>query len=219
MNILLTLLKTEFLQLCRQKGSYLALLSFALLTLLVFTIAAGPNVTFFPVLLWVIILFVSSLMVSQLFETDLKNGTLEQLYELEINFEWVMLVKTCVHCLIVLTQASILLMLCAIMFHVKQLVIFVVFASFLLGVPGMSALAVLSSTIVLGMRSHQLVTSVLVFPLLIPPLIFACGAIVAAQQDVCPNNALWLLFACSLFAVPVNLFAGAFALKAAVQND
>lgn len=223
MRLFGTLFKQELVLLWRHKGTYIALLSFALLSLLVFVVVLGPNslqlATLSPLMLWVTTIFVSTLMAPLLFDADLQDGTLEHLYGSDVYFGWIMLVKACLHGFGILIQATLLLSLCAIMFHMKQMLILVIFSSFLLGIPGLSALAALSSTFVLGMQSNRLVTTVLIFPLLIPILIFACGAITAIQQGVSPENALWFLGATSLFVVPVSVLAGSFALKTAVQSE
>ncbi len=217
MRTFLILFSKEWHHLWCQKSTFFSLLSFSMLTLLLFVIANGQGATFGPAMLWVILLFAATMMVPLLFDDDFKDGTLEQLYTANIPFEWMLLAKICRHSLSMLVLAMVLLVMYMVMFHVKQWVALRLLASFLLGIPSISALSTFSGVFGLAAASNRFVLSILVLPLMIPTLIFACAVITPVSLNTA--TPIWLLMACSLFSVPVSLLASVFVVKAALRDS
>ena len=86
----------------------------------------------------------------------------------------------------------------------------------LLGTPTLALLGALGAALTLGLRG-QVLLALIVLPMCVPPLVFGCAAVTAAQQGLPVWPALSLLGACLSLAAFLCPWATAAALRLAQE--
>jgi heme exporter protein B len=87
----------------------------------------------------------------------------------------------------------------------------------LLGTPAMSLVGAIAAALSLGARRPGVLTTLVVLPLYLPPLIFGTGAVEASLAAEGARAHLLLLAALSVAAVPLAPLAAAAALRQALD--
>lgn len=176
---------------------------FAVIILVPLGIGPGPNLlsSIAPGMIWVAALLASLLPLEQLFRPDLDDGTLEQWWvggRFPVSLVSVRLFS---HWLVTGVPVILFAPLAAEMLYLPDGALPVLLASLLLGTPILSLIGGLAAALTLGTNRGSLLLSILVFPIVVPVLIFATGAVSAAADDLPARAHLGLLGALLILAI------------------
>ena len=173
------------------------------ITLFPFGVGADPQllVQISPGIVWVAALLAALLVMDRLFRDDWQDGSLEQLLLLPTPLVAVVVVKVLAHW--AMTGLPLLV--------VSPL------AALLLGTPTLSFLGAVGVGLTVGLRRGGVLLSLLVLPLSVPLLIFACGAIQAGAAGLPVDGYLAILAAFLAASATLCPFATAAALRLTVQ--
>lgn len=130
-------------------------------------------------IIWIALLFSSSLTMENLFQYDFDDGTLEQMALMPSSFSLLICAKLLTHWLItgfpLLIASSILSQLFFLPLHAT----FVLFLSILLGSPVLTCIGAIGAALTLSLRNRSILLILLIVPLYLPVLIF--GSIAATN--------------------------------------
>lgn len=205
----------------RARGEALLAVSFFLLVAALFPLALGPEPRLLariaPGILWVAALLAALLSLDRIFLADREDGSLDLLHLAPLPLEAVVLAKLLAHWLtsglpLVLAGPAI-----ALIYGLPGGVYPVLLAALLLGTPALSAVGAVGAALTLGARRGGILLPLLVLPLYIPVLIFGATAIDASLAGLSPRPQLLLLAAFALASLPLAAFAGAAALRQALE--
>lgn len=146
-----------------------------------------------PGVVWVCALLAAMLSVTQMFNSDLLDGSLEQMLLSPEPLLSLVLGKVLAHWLttgLPLVLASPLL---GVLFDMQGPSIAVLAFTLLLGTPVMSLLGALGAALTLGLRSGAALVFLIVLPLTVPTLIFGTGAVGAVDGGMSPSAQLSLM--------------------------
>jgi heme exporter protein B len=194
--MLIPVFTRELLLAVRRPSDALSGLLFFILVGSLFPLAIGPDAALLrvigPGVVWVAALLAVLISLHRLFEHDLADGSLEQ---------WLLAPRTLIG-LVATKVAAHWLIACLPLILVAPLLA--------LQYGGLGA------ALTLGMRG-QVLQALIVLPMSIPPLVFACSAVSASQQGLPAGPALNLLGACLSLAAFLCPWATAAALRLALE--
>lgn len=189
---------------------------FSVLGVTLFPFAVGPDrpllTAIAPGVTWVMALFLSILHGQRLFIEDETDGSLEQMLALGYSPGVMVLSRIIAHWVIAFTPLIAMVPILDILLGAGIKPAFAHMLSLLVGTPALSALAAFGAVLTLGASQGALVMLALVFPFMIPPLVFGASAGADGNQ-----SAFLLLGAVSLFSIVVCPIAGHFGLRAAMR--
>ncbi|MBK7615370.1 MAG: heme exporter protein CcmB [Vitreoscilla sp.] len=205
----------------RLPSQWLLPLAFFVAAASMFPLGIGADTTVLariaPGVVWVCALLAMMLSVSQLFNADHQDGSLEQML---IGTHWLpglVAMRVLGHWL----QSGVPLVLLApvfgLLFDLPADAVGMLALALLLGTPVLSMLGALGSALALGLRNGAALVFLLVLPLAVPVLIFGSGAVTAAQNGESAQGALSLLGALLIFTGVVAPPATAAALRIAIE--
>jgi heme exporter protein B len=166
-----------------------------------------------PGVVWVCALLAAMLSVTQMFNSDLLDGSLEQMLLSPEPLLSLVLGKVLAHWLttgLPLVLASPLL---GVLFDMQADSIGVLAFTLLLGTPVMSLLGAVGAALTLGLRSGAALVFLIVLPLTVPTLIFGTGAVGAVDAGLSPQAHLSLQGALLLLTLLGAPLAAAAALR------
>jgi heme exporter protein B len=205
----------------RQRSDILTIVLFFALTASLFPFALGPYPDLLqrvaPGVIWVTALLAALLSLERLFLADYEDGSLELLALSPLPLEAIVLAKTFAHWLttgLPLTAAAPLI---ALLYDMPASGLAVLLAAMILGTPSLSLIGSIGAALALGARRGGVLIPLLVLPLYVPILIFGVAAVDAALSDLAARPHLLLLAALMAVALPTAAFAGAAALRQAVE--
>ena len=205
------LLRRDLLLVLRQGGDALLTLAFYLLAVAIFPFGVGPEPQLLARiaagLLWTMALFAALLSFDRLFQQELEDGGLEQLALSPLPLAWSFLAKALAHWLATGLPLLVAAPLLALVLQLEPAAIPVLVAALALGGPALT----------LGARRGAVLLPLLVLPLYIPVLIFGVGAVDAAASGLEARPHLMILAAYLLAALPLAPWAGAAALRLALE--
>src|SRR5947208_4046547 len=197
----------------RQGGEIGLVLGFFVLSVLLFPFGVGPE----PELLgriaagiiWVAALLAAVLSLDRLFAADYTDGGLDLIALSPAPLELAVLAKAAAHWLMTGLPLVIVSPLLAILVDLDPAALPSLVGGLLLGTPAMSLVGAIAAALSLGARRPGVLTTLVVLPLYLPPLIFGTGAVEAslAAEGALPH--LLLLASLSVAAVPVPPLAAA----------
>ena len=219
MNAALTLLARDLRLAWRQSGDWLTPLGFFLLVVTVFPLAITPEPKklslMAPGIIWVAALLAMLLSLDGLFRQDLEDGALEQLLVAPSSLPLLVLAKVISHwlqtglCLVLLSPVA------AVMLFLDMKTLPVLVATLLLGTPVLSLLGSVAAALTVALRRGGVLVPLITLPLMAPVVIFATGALQAANAGMPVAGYLALLAAFLALAVTLVPFAVAAALRIA----
>jgi heme exporter protein B len=217
----LGLIRRDLLLVLRQGGDALLTLAFYLLAVMTFPFGVGPEPLLLARiaagLLWVMALFAALLSLDRLFQQELEDGGLEQLALSPLPLEWSFLAKTLAHWLATGLPLLVIAPLLALILGLSPAAIPVLIAALALGGPALALVGAVGAALTLGARRGAVLLPLLVLPLYIPVLIFGVAAVDAAAGGLSARSHLMLLAAYLLAALPLAPWAGAAALRLALE--
>ena len=205
----------------RQGGDIGLVLGFFVLAVILFPFGIGPE----PELLrrvaagivWVSALLAAVLSLDRLFATDYADGGLDLIALSAMPLELAVLAKAAAHWLTTGLPLVIVSPLLAILVDLDPAALPSLVVGLLLGTPAMSLVGAIAAALSLGARRPGVLTTLVVLPLYLPPLIFGTGAVEASLAAEGARAHLLLLAALSVAAVPLAPLAAAAALRQALD--
>ena len=205
----------------RQGGDIGLVLGFFVLAVILFPFGIGPE----PELLrrvaagivWVAALLAAVLSLDRLFATDYADGGLDLIALSAMPLELAVLAKAAAHWLTTGLPLVIVSPLLAILVDLDPSALPSLVVGLLLGTPAMSLVGAIAAALSLGARRPGVLTTLVVLPLYLPPLIFGTGAVEASLAAEGARAHLLLLAALSVAAVPLAPLAAAAALRQALD--
>jgi heme exporter protein B len=200
------LIRRDLLLTWRRRGDALNPALFAIIVVVLFPLALGPEpnqlARISAGIVFVAILLSGLLALDTLFRGDHEDGSLEQLVLSPHPLSLLLGSKIAVHWLTTGLPLILVAPLLAEMLHLPRAVLPVLLASLALATPLLSLFGAVCVALTVGMRRSGMLLALLVLPLYVPVLIFAAGACNAAQSGL-PFLAplLWLGAALALALV------------------
>jgi heme exporter protein B len=181
----------------RRRGDALNPLLFAIMVLMLFPFALGPERKLLSLIaagaVLVAMLLAGLLSLDALFRSDLEDGSLEQLVLSPHPLPLLLACKIAAHWLTTALPLLIAAPLLGELMFLERQILPVLMAALALSTPLLSLIGAVCVALTAGMRRSGMLLALLVLPLYVPVLIFAAGACNAAQQGL-PVDAplLWL---------------------------
>lgn len=222
MNRFISLIKRDLKLSMRQGMDNVMVIMFFVLAVVLFPFGVGPEPNILARIgagvIWVAALLSAMLSLERLFQTDFEDGSLELLALQPMALEITVLAKITVHWLttgLALIAATPLL---AIFMNVPAEGYLMLVLSLALGTPSLSLIGAIGAALILGSRRGGVLLSLLVLPLYIPVLIFGVSAVEAAIGGFPVKSHLLILGGLLIAALPLCPWAGAGAIRQALET-
>lgn len=185
---------------------------FTVIVLIPLGVGPGPNLLarMAPGMVWVAALLASLLALEHLFRPDLEDGTLEQWFVGDQSVYQRVLARLFSHWLITGLPVIVFSPLAAEMLNLPRHALGTLIMSLLIGTPALSLLGGLAASLTLSTRGASVLLSILIFPLIVPLVIFATGAVSMAADNLDPSAHLGLLSAFTILSMtlaPIGIAA------------
>ena len=196
--------------------------AFFLIIVALLPLGIGPDLNLLariaPGLLWVSLLLATLLTLDRIFHADFEDGTLDLMIIGPLPLELVVVAKAFAHWL----TTGLVLVVAApglgILLNLDEQAFLPLFATMLIGTPGLNFIGAIGAALTLGVRRGGLLTAILVLPLFVPTLIFGISAVSAAITGPAPiGPPMMILAALTLAAIALGPFAAAAAIRANLQ--
>ena len=221
MNRFLTLVGRDLRLALRQGSDATIAVMFFVLCVVLFPFGVGPEPNILARIaagvIWVAALLASLLSLERLFLTDYEDGSLELLALSALPMEAVVLAKTLAHWLVTGVPLIVAAPLLAVLLNMEAEGFGVLVLTLAVGTPILSLIGAIAAALTLGARRGGVLLSLLILPLYIPVLIFGAGAIDAALTGLTPRPHLLILSGLLAAALPLAPWAGAAALRQAME--
>ena len=184
-GMLLAVAQRDLLLARRRRVEALLPLGFFVVAAGLFPIGVGPEPQTLrqiaPGVVWVCALLAAMLSVTQMFASDLQDGSLEQMLLAPGPLLALVAGKVVAHWLTSGLPLVIVAPLIGVLFGMQADAIATLALTLLLGTPILSLLGAVGAALTLGLRSGAALVFLLVLPLTVPALIFGTGAVVAVD--------------------------------------
>jgi heme exporter protein B len=215
------LLRRDLLLVLRQGSDALTTLAFYLLAVMIFPFGVGPEPALLARiaagLLWTMALFAALLSLDRLFQQEQEDGGLEQLALSPLALEWSFLAKALAHWLATGLPLLVAAPLLAFLLRLEAPAIPVLVLALALGGPALTLVGAVGAALTLGARRGAALLPLIILPLYVPVLIFGVAAVDAAASGLEARPHLLLLGAYLMAALPLAPWAGAAALRLALE--
>ena len=189
----------DFRRARRQGGQSLLPLVFlfSVIAMIPLGIGPGPNVlsTIAPGMIWVASLLSSMLALDGLFRSDWEDGSLEQWWVGNQPVIGLIFAKLLVHWLVTALPVIVFAPVAGQMLYLPTEALPLLLLTLLLGTPIISLIGGLAAALTLGARQGSALLGLLIFPLVVPVLIFSTGSISALLDGLTVRPYLLLLSA------------------------
>ena len=197
MALLLAVARRDLLLARRRRVEALLPLGFFIVAAGLFPIGVGPEPQTLrqiaPGVVWVCALLAAMLSVTQMFASDLQDGSLEQMLLAPGPLLALVVGKVLAHWLSSGLPLVIASPLIGVLLGMPADAIATLAYTLLLGTPILSLLGAVGAALTLGLRSGAALVFLLVLPLTVPALIFGTGAVVAVDSGLSAQAHLSLL--------------------------
>jgi len=167
--------------------------------------------------IWVAALLASMLSLERLFQTDYEDGSLELLTISPMALEIIVLAKIITHWLTTGLPLILASPLLAVLMNLDIEGYPYMVLALALGTPSLSLIGAVGAALILGSRRGGVLLSLLILPLYIPVLIFGVSAVDAAIGGFEVKAQFLVLGGILLAALPLCPWAGAAALRQAME--
>ena len=195
--LLLAVARRDLLLARRRQVEALLPLAFFVVAAGLFPIGVGPEPQTLrqiaPGVVWVCALLAAMLSVTQMFASDLQDGSLEQMLLAPGPLLALVVGKVLAHWLSSGLPLVIASPLIGVLFGMQADAIATLALTLLLGTPILSLLGAVGAALTLGLRSGAALVFLLVLPLTVPALIFGTGAVMAVDSGLSAQAHLSLL--------------------------
>ncbi len=218
---LLALLRRDLGLALRHGGESLMPLMFlfAVIILVPLGVGPGPNLlsAIAPGMIWVAALLSSLLALERLFRPDFEDGSLEQWWLAPAPLLALVMTRLFSHWLITGLPVIVFAPVAAMMLYLPQAALGPLVLSLLIGTPILSLVGGLAAALTLATNRGSVLLSILVFPLIVPVLVFATGAVSVAAEGWSPRAHLGLLAAGLILALTLIPLAITAALRLNIE--
>lgn len=205
----------------RQGVDTLVVVFFFVLATVLFPFGVGPEPALLtriaPGVVWVMALLASLLSLERLFQNDYEDGGLDLLVLSPLPLELIVLAKCAAHWLTTGVPLLAAAPLLAILLDLPADGFGGLLLAMLLGTPTLTLVGAIGAALVLGAKRGGVLVSLLVLPLYVPVLIFGVAAVDGAVAGLPTRAHLMLLGGLFLGALALAPWAGAAALRQAVE--
>ncbi|HEB28201.1 MAG TPA: heme exporter protein CcmB [Porticoccus sp.] len=171
-----------------------------------------------PGILWVMALLASLLSVEGLFQSDYRDGTLEQLLITPQPLYLMVLAKVLAHWLITGLPLTLLAPVLGMMLSLPTAGYLPLVLSLLMGTAVLSLIGAIGAGLTVALRKGGLLLSLIVMPLYMPVLIFGAGTVQRAVDGFSVDGPLAVMGALLAFSLLVSPFATAGALRVSMHG-
>jgi len=182
------MLRRELLLAWRRRGDIAMPVLYAVLVTVLFPFALGPEDTLLQRIaggiVLVTVLLAMLLTLDAMFTSDIEDGSLEQLVLSPQPLALLLGMKILAHWLTSALPLIVIAPLLAAMLHLPGPVIPVLLLALLLATPLLSLLGAILVALTAGTRRSGMLLALMLLPLCMPAVIFAAGAVAAAQQGL-----------------------------------
>lgn len=203
MALLLAVARRDLLLARRRRVQALLPMGFFVVAASLFPLGVGPEPQTLrqiaPGVVWVCALLAAMLSVTQMFASDLQDGSLEQMLRSPEPLVAVVGGKVLAHWLTSGLPLVLAAPLIGLLFGMQAPAIGTLAGTLLLGTPILSLLGAVGGALTLGLRSGAALVFLLVLPLTVPALIFGTGAVVAVDSGLPAQAHISLLGALLIF--------------------
>jgi heme exporter protein B len=216
------LLRRDFVLAWRRRGELFLPLLYAVIVTALFPFALGPDPALLGriaggVLLVIVVLAMLPALES-MFRADFEDGTLEQWLLAPQPLALLALTRVIAHWLTTVLPLLIVMPLLGALLDLPANVLPVLMLALLLATPLLALLGAVLSALAVGARRSGILLALMLLPLAVPVVIFAAGAIAAAQAGLSYLAPLSWLAAALVLAVVLAPLACAAALRIAVES-
>lgn len=171
-----------------------------------------------PGILWVMALLASLLSVEGMFQSDYRDGTLEQMVILPRPLYVMVLAKIVSHWLITGLPLTLLAPILGMMLSLPTEGYLPLVLSLLMGTAVLSLVGAIGAALTVALRKGGLLLSLIVMPLYMPVLIFGASTVQRAVDGFPVDGPLAIMGALLAFALLISPFATAGALRISMQG-
>lgn len=172
----------------RRRGDIAMPVLYALIVATLFPFALGPEDTLLQRIaggvVLVTVLLAMLLALDAMFRSDIEDGSLEQLVVAPQPLALMLGMKILAHWLTTALPLIVISPLLAGMLHLPNAIIPVLMLALLLATPLLSLLGAVLVALTAGTRRSGMLLALMLLPLCVPVVIFAAGAVAAAQQGL-----------------------------------
>ncbi|TAL83920.1 MAG: heme exporter protein CcmB [Rhodanobacter sp.] len=205
----------------RRRGDIAMPVLYALIVTMLFPFALGPEDTLLQRIaggvILVTVLLSMLLALDVLFSSDIEDGSLEQLVLAPQPLALMLGMKILAHWITTALPLIVATPLLAAMLHLPAAVIPVLLLALLLATPLLSLFGAVLVALTAGTRRSGMLLALMLLPLCVPAVIFAAGAVAAAQQGLPWLAPIVWLAAALVLAVALGPLACAAALRIALD--
>lgn len=216
------LLRRELLLAWRRRADALFPVLYALIVVSLFPFALGPEDALLArisggvLLVTVLLAMLPSL--ESLFRSDLEDGSLEQMLLAPQPLPLLVLIRVLAHWATTTLPLIVVMPLLAVLLRLPPQVLPVLIVALLLATPLLALLGAILSALTAGARRSAILLALMLLPLAVPVVIFAAGAVAAAQSGLPYLAPLLWLAAALVLALALAPFASAAALRIAAET-
>ncbi len=214
-------LRREFILAWRRRGEALFPVLYALIVVTLFPFALGPEPELLARIaggvLLVIVLLAMLPALESMFRGDLEDGSLEQMVLAPTSLPLLVLMRVTAHWITNTLPLIVVMPLLALLLRLPAHVLPVLLIALLLTTPLLALLGAVLSALTAGARRSAILLAMMLLPLAAPIVIFAAGAVAAAQSGLPYLAPLLWLAAALVLALVLTPFASAAALRIAVE--
>ena len=211
------LLNRDLLLAFRNPGQLLNPIFFYVLVVILFPLGIGPEDSVLreiaPGIIWVAALLATLMALDSLFRNDYLDGSLEQLALSPHSFVMLITIKISVHWLMINVPLLIITLPLGSFFSLSADSLGILMTTLLLGTPILSLVGAIGAALTVSLRGGGALLALLVLPLYVPVLIFAAGAVNAAETGLPISGQLYFLASLLVLALTLAPLAAAAALK------
>ena len=220
--VLITHLKRDFLINLRSLTDLVAIISFMLLIIILFTFGIGPikeNLDIISnAIIWVGLILALIPSLEKTLNKDLENGWFDQLLTSPIPLEIILLSKSISYWLMVIIPLILSTPIFFILLDIDLKQTPWLLASMTIGGLAISLVGLIGASLVLGAKRANILLPILIIPLMIPILIFGVGINEAIKMEEEPINNLLLLIAFTLIYLVISPFISALLVRIAIAR-
>ncbi|HKT42807.1 MAG TPA: heme exporter protein CcmB [Rhodanobacteraceae bacterium] len=216
------LLRRDFVLAWRRRGELFLPLLYAVIVAALFPFALGPDPELLSriaggVLLVIVVLAMLPALES-MFRADLEDGTLEQWLLAPQPLALLALTRVIAHWLTTVLPLVVVMPLLGALLNLPVKVLPVLIVALLLATPLLALLGSVLSALAAGARRSGILLALMLLPLAVPVVIFAAGAVAAAQSGMPYIAPLTWLAAALVLAIVLAPLACAAAIRIAVES-
>ena len=216
-QVLIALLRRDLLLAFRRRSEMLYPLFFLLVVVSLFPLGVGPGPALLariaPGVVWIAALLATVISLDNLFRADFEDGSLEQFILSGQPLSLIVVAKILAHWIVTGLPLVLLSPLVAVWMQLPAKAIVAMVASLALATPILSFIGAIGVGLTISLRRGGQLLSLVVFPLYVPVLIIATGAIMAAADGLPYGGFLGLLLAGLILSVTLTPVAAASALR------